>query len=93
MPPRVQQVILHVLERVAVLEQEVSRLRAENDRLREQPRRSSRNSSQPPSSETPRTPPRRRREPSGKARGGQPGHTGHQRKLYPVEQGYEVRFL
>lgn len=86
MPPSVQQVIVHVLERVVVLEQEVSRLRAENERLREQTRRSSRNSSQPPSGDAPSTPPRRRREPSGQARGGQPGHTGHQRKLYPVEQ-------
>lgn len=86
MPPSVQQVIVRVLERVVVLEQEISRLRAENERLREQTRRSSRNSSQPPSGDAPSTPPRRRREPSGKGRGGQPGHEGHQRQLYPVEQ-------
>jgi transposase len=85
-PPSVQQMILHLMQRLASLEQEVSTLRAENERLREQTRRSSHNSSQPPSGDAPSTPPRRRREPSGKARGGQPGHEGHQRKLYPVEQ-------
>ena len=74
------------MQRLASLEQEVSALRAENERLREQMRRSSRNSSQPPSGDAPGTPPRWRREPSGKARGGQPGHEGHQRELYPVER-------
>jgi len=85
-PPSVQQVILHVLERLAVLEEEVSRLHAENERLREQTRRSSRNSSQPPSSDAPSAPPRQPRQSSGKKRGAQPGHEGHQRKLYPVEE-------
>jgi hypothetical protein len=33
-PPSVQQLILHLLERLATLEQEVSGLRAEDERLR-----------------------------------------------------------
>ena len=85
-PPGVQRVILHVLERLAALEEEVSSLRAENERLREQRRRSSRNSSQPPSSDAPSKPPRQPHPSSGKRRGAQPGHPGHQRKLYPPEE-------
>jgi transposase len=85
-PPSVQQVIMHVLERLAALEEEVSSLRVENERMREQTRRSSRNSSQPPSSDAPSAPPRPQRQSSGKNRGGQPGHQGHQRKLYPREE-------
>ena len=85
-PPSVQQMILRLMQRLASLEREVSTLRAENERLREQTRRSSRNSSQPSSGDAPSTPPRQRRKPSGKSRGAQPGHEGHQRKLYPVEQ-------
>jgi transposase len=84
-PSSVQQALLRVLERLAALEEEVSRLRAENERLREQTRRSSRNSSQPPSSDAPSVLPRQRRQSSGRKRGAQPGHEGHQRKLYPVE--------
>ncbi len=85
-PPSVQQMSLRLMQRLASLEQEVSALRAENERLRERTRRSSRNSSQSPSGDAPSTPPRQRRKPSGKPRGAQPGHEGHQRKLYPVEQ-------
>jgi hypothetical protein len=55
-PPSVRQAVLQVLERVAALEEEVSRLRVENERLREQTRASSRNSSQPPSSDAPGRP-------------------------------------
>jgi hypothetical protein len=47
MLPSVQQVMLHVRERLAVLE-EVSRPRAEDKRLRERTRHSSRHSAQPP---------------------------------------------
>lgn len=84
-PSGVQQALLQVLERLAALEEEVSRLRAENERLREQTRRSSRNSSQPPSSDAPSVPPWKPRQSSGRQRGAQPGHEGHQRTLYPVE--------
>ena len=85
-PPIVQQALRRILDRVAALEEELSSLRIENERLREQTQRSSRNSSQPPSSDTPDQPPRRPRESSGKKRGAQPGHEGHQRKLYPPEK-------
>lgn len=85
-PPRVQRVIVPVLERLAALEEEVSGLRAENERLREQRRRSSRRVSQPPSSDAPGKPPRQPHPSSGKKRGAQPGHQGHQRKLSPPKE-------
>ena len=68
-PPSVQRVILHELERLAALEEEVSGLRAENERLREQTRRFSRRVSQPPSSDAPGKPPRQPHQWSGKKRG------------------------
>jgi hypothetical protein len=85
-PPAVQQTLLRVIERLVALEEEVSQLRIENERLREQTQRSSHNSSQPPSSDAPSVPPREKRPSSGKKRGAQPGHEGHSRKLYPPEE-------
>ena len=68
-------------------------LRAENAvlqaRIRELEVRlgqNSANSSRPPSSDSPQAPTRRRRPPSGRKRGGQPGHQGACRALLPVEQ-------
>jgi transposase len=89
--PSVRQMVLQVLERLAALEEEVGRLRVENARLQEQTRRSSHNSSQPPSSDAPSTPPRQPRRPRGKKRGAQPGHAGHQRTLSPVEECRRVQ--
>src|SRR5215813_8887961 len=85
-PLSVQQAFLQILRQVAALEEELNKLRIEVERLREQTQRSSRNSSQPPSSDPPNKPPRRERKSSGKKRGAQPGHEGHQRKLYPPEE-------
>lgn len=64
----------------------MGQLWSENQLLREQINRTSTNSSQPPSQEPPKgfkTSPKRQ---SGKKRGGQPGHEGHERPLYPIEQ-------
>jgi transposase len=68
-------------------------LEAENARLREQlaaatakSQPHSGTSSRPPSSDPPHAPTRPRRDPTGRARGGQPGHVAHQRALLPTDQ-------
>ncbi len=48
------------------------------------------NSSRPPSSDPPQAPARPKAPPSGRKRGGQPGHRGTFRALLPVEQVDEV---
>jgi transposase len=48
------------------------------------------NSSRPPSSAPPQTPARSKAPPSGRKRGGQPGHRGAFRRLLPVEKVDEV---
>jgi transposase len=44
------------------------------------------NSSRPPSSDPPQAPRRPAAPPSGRARGGQPGHAAHQRAVAPPER-------
>ena len=44
------------------------------------------NSSRPPSSDPPSAPKRPEREPTGKRRGGQPGHKKHERRMLPPER-------
>jgi transposase len=85
------------LEQVATLRQENAALRAQNAALQERIReletrlgQNSSNSSRPPSSDPPQTPARRKAPPSGRKRGGQPGHRGAFRPLLPVEQVDEV---
>jgi transposase len=75
------------------LYQQVQQLQAEVAELKEQVRRNSRNSSQPPSSDGPaQKPPQAEAKPPQKRRrpGGQPGHKGHQRELVPVEEVDQV---
>jgi len=85
-PLAVQAVVIALWQQVQTLQAQVVTLQAEVAQLREQLGRNSQNSSKPPSSDAPSAPPRPKPAPSGRKAGGQPGHTGHGRKLVPVEQ-------
>src|SRR5215212_922805 len=72
-------------------------LQAENAVLHERVRelearlgQTSANSSRPPASDPPQAPAKRRLPPTGRKRGGQPGHRGTCRALLPVEQVDEI---
>jgi transposase len=89
-PLAVQAVVIALWQQVQTLQAQVATLQAEVAQLREQLGRNSQNSSKPPSSDAPSAPPRPKHAPSGRKGGGQPGHTGHGRKLVPVEQANRV---
>jgi transposase len=81
----------------AALGAENAALRVENAVLQQRVRelearlgQTSANSSRPPSSDPPEAPARPKASPSGRKRGGQPGHRGAYRALLPVEQVDEV---
>jgi transposase len=90
--------VAHLREENASLRQENLALRQENLALREENatlrkeitelksklNKNSRNSSLSPSQDPFR--PKRSQKPSGRKQGGQPGHKGHSRKMYPPEQ-------
>ena len=89
-PPQVQAALWIVVDsyerRIAVLEAEVAAVRGEVGELKARLGQNSQNSSRPPSSDGPQVKRKPPREPSGRKRGGQPGHPGHQRMLLPLEQ-------
>ena len=93
-PRLVQAALLLVVEgyeqRIASLEIEVGALKGELRGLKEQLGQNSQNSSRPPSSDGPHVKRKPPRAPSGRKRGGQPGHPVHQRELLPIEQVDEV---
>lgn len=88
-PASVLRLIEGLVRRVEGLEKEMSELRVENELLRENLSRTSANSSQPPSKNPIGFKPNRK-EPTGKKRGGQEGHKGHEKKLYSLESCAEV---
>lgn len=71
---------------IAKLMAQVDALVARVTKLEEQARRSSRNSSQPPSSDGPGAPPARTKAPSGRKPGAQEGHDKHARPLVPPDK-------
>jgi transposase len=86
-----------LLEQLAMLRRENAALRAQNGVLQERIRelearlsQNSSNSSRPPTSDPPQAPRKRPVIPSGRKRGGQPGHPGSFRALLPVEQVDEI---
>jgi transposase len=78
-PESVRRLVEQLVERIRVLEEQYGH-------LAEQVKRNSKNSSQPPSQDEGKgfKPAKKRK--SGKARGGQVGHEGHQQALYAPEE-------
>jgi transposase len=69
---------------IAEQAQQIATLLKENQELKEKLSTNSSNSSKPPSQDPNRK--SRRSAPTGRKPGGQPGHTGHKRTLYPSEK-------
>lgn len=70
--------------------EELEDLKAEVAEMRERLGMTSKNSSKPPSSDPPQSRPRKSDEPTGRARGGQPGHPGSGRPLKPEAEVDEI---
>jgi len=77
-------VLLRMDERIQRLEKRVAQQEERIARLEGKTKRSSRNSSQPPSQDPPGASPRRGKDPSGRGQGAQPGHEGKGRPLLPA---------
>lgn len=77
-----EQRFLESERRCTQLLEKINLLEAENLTLREKLNTNSTNSSKPPSQDPNRA--KRNSAPSGKKPGGQPGHSGHKRQLYPL---------
>jgi len=83
-------VLLRMDEQIQRLEKRVAQQEQRIAQLERQVKRSSRNSSQPPSGDPPGSAPRRGKDPSGRAQGAQPGHGGQGRELLPTSAVDEV---
>jgi transposase len=84
--PAARALILLQQQRIAQLAAQLAALPARVEHLEARLGQNSHNSSRPPSSDAPPPPPRRPPRPTGRTRGGQPGHEAHQRLLLPPEQ-------
>ncbi|HWE62922.1 MAG TPA: IS66 family transposase [Chloroflexota bacterium] len=89
-PQAVRTLVLALQRQVLVQHEQIGRLSERMAAMEERTRRSSRNSSQPPSTDPPSAPARPKRQRSGRKQGGQPGHEGHGRALLPPEQVDQV---
>ncbi|MFN9673618.1 MAG: DUF6444 domain-containing protein, partial [Microcystis sp.] len=68
------------------LEQHLKELQDSKEELSEKVNRNSENSHSPPAADAPNVEKTKKKKPTGKKRGGQPGHPGHSRPLYAVEE-------
>ena len=73
-------------QRQEKLEQQLAKLLAVQQQLSEKINRTSKNSSSPPSLDPAGFAKKHQLHKSSKKRGGQPGHDGHSRELYPIEE-------
>jgi transposase len=77
--------------RVKRLERQYGEVEAQNQLLFEQVKQTSKNSSRPPSQDLSKGLKPKEKKQGKKKAGGQPGHEGHERPLYPIEQCQSVK--
>ena len=85
-PASVKKMVELMVQRIEKLEQQGVELLEAHQQLLERINTTSKNSSSPPSSDPPGFGQKSKKKKSGKKRGGQPGHVGKSRDLYPVEK-------
>lgn len=79
-----------VVERIEQLERQYEEIKGENQLLKEQLNQTSQNSSKPPSQDAGKGFKAHQKLAGKKRPGGQPGHEGHARPFYPIEQCHRV---
>jgi len=87
-PESVRQLLVKLLGRIEQLELQYEALKEENQLLKEQLKQNSKNSSRPPSQDIGKGFKAKAKAKKGRSQkqvGGQPGHEGHARALYPPE--------
>ena len=89
-PASVKKLLEEMVQRIGNLEKHQAEVLALQQQLLEKVNRTSKNSSSPPSQDPPGFKKKSKNKKSKKKRGGQPGHEGHSRNLYPIEKCSDV---
>ncbi|MBD2186023.1 hypothetical protein H6S82_18470 [Planktothrix sp. FACHB-1355] len=84
-PASVKKMVELMAQRIEILEKQAIELVEAQQQLVEKVNKTSKNSSSPPSSDPPGFSHKSKKK-TGKKRGGQPGHEGQSRDLYPIEK-------
>jgi hypothetical protein len=90
-PDSVKRLMEEMAQRLEKLEQQQVEVKAAQQQLLEKVSQTSKNSSLPPSQDSPGFRKKSGKRTSKKKRGGQPGHDGHSRNLYPIEKCSDVQ--
>ena len=83
-PMAVKKLVVQLSQKVEQLAQQLTELEKSNQKLTEKVNQNSKNSNRPASSDLPQVEKKKGKKTKGKKRGGQPGHQGHKRELYPI---------
>jgi rubrerythrin len=89
-PTCVKKLVEDMARQIEQQEKKLTEVLTVQEQLLEKINRTSENSSSPPSSDPPGFGKKLQKKKSGKKRGGQPGHKGNSRNLYPIEECSEI---